>query len=393
MMRQREKILLMPQIFPTPTTAESLAKLRLARSSGMGSITLRKLMQRYETASHVLARWSEFAKPSMVLCTEDAAQRELEKLRAAGGWMVVWGEEGYPAALQELPDAPIVLSGLGDAQFLSARQVAMVGNRAASAAGLAWSKTLASDLAKAGVVVTSGLARGIDSVAHEGALSANGGTVAVVAGGVDHIYPPENANLRQRIIAHGCVVSEQPFGMVPLAQFFPRRNRIIAGLSVGVVVSEASRHSGSLITAECALGYGRDVWAVPGSPSDARAGGPNWLLKNGAHLVESAADILAHLPAKPAPFVPRVQQQKIQPDLFANADEADDVFAGDEGEIDGIEPSLRQKVFGLLGAVSVSFDTLVRMSGVDEAALNGVLIELELDGHASRAADGGWVRG
>lgn len=368
-------------------SAEMLAKIRIARSANVGPVSYRQMMLRHGSAQNAIKHWDEVAKKNQPLCGEDMVRRELDKLFAAGGWMVVWGEEGYPAQLADLPDPPIVLSGLGDKNVLHTRSVAIVGNRNASANGIAWCRTLAEDFAKANVTVVSGLARGIDTAAHEGSLSAGGMTVAVVAGGVDHIYPPENAKLRERIMQHGCVVSEQAFGMVPTASLFPRRNRIIAGLSVGVVVSEATRHSGSLITAECALNYGREVWAVPGSPGDLRSGGPNWLLKNGAALIENAADVLVQMPGKPAPFVKRAVAQ---PSLF-NDDEPDAMDEIVREEEDAVK-SGEQKIFALLGRVAVTFDELVRQSGLNEAETSGVLTELELMGHAVREADGRWRR-
>lgn len=368
-------------------TAEMLAKLRVCRTQGVGPVTFRRAMQRYGSAERAVENWAEIS-PKTQLCDAALVTREVEALQRAGGWMVFHGEADYPSQLGELPDAPIAVSGLGDVKFLHARQVAVVGNRSASATGLAWGKALAAELARAGVVVTSGLARGIDTAAHDGALTEGGATVAVVAGGVDNIYPPENARLRERIIQNGCVVSEQAWGMVPTASLFPRRNRIIAGLSIGVVVSEATRHSGSLITAECALNYGREVWAVPGSPSDPRSGGPNWLLKNGATLIEGAADVLAGLPARPAPFVVRAAQA----DLFSSAAPVRaEIVVEDDASAEPV--GLRQRLFSLLGGVPVSFDELVRQMGVNEADMSGLLIELELDGHAQREADGRWRRG
>jgi DNA processing protein len=370
------------------SSAELLAKLRIIRSAGIGPVTYKKLLQRHGSAERAVAAWPTDGGKSPGLCDAQTVLRELENLQRADGTMLVWGEENYPPQLAELPDAPIVLSVLGDVKFLHARHVAIVGNRNASAAGMAWSKALAQELAHAQVGVVSGLARGIDTAAHEGALSGNGVTIAVVAGGVDHIYPPENAKLREKIIEHGCVVSEQAWGMAPTASLFPRRNRIIAGLSVGVAVSEATRHSGSLITAECALNYGRDVWAVPGSPSDPRSGGPNWLLKNGATLIEGAADILTNLPVRAAPYVASYSKAKIQqPDLFAAEESKLEALP----EIEAAMTDM-QRVFGLLGAVPTTFDELVRQSAVSETALNGLLIELELDGHALREADGRWRR-
>lgn len=371
----------------TPNDAELLAKLRIIRSAGIGPATYKKLLRRHGSAQGAIAEWHAYRGKAPALCDEQTVLREMENLVRAHATLLVWGDENYPPQLAELPDAPIALSVLGDAKTLHGRHVAIVGNRNASAAGMGWSKALAQELARAGVGVASGLARGIDTAAHDGALSANGVTVAVVAGGVDHVYPPENAKLRSAIIEHGCVVSEQAWGMAPTASLFPRRNRIIAGLSVGVAVSEATRHSGSLITAECALNYGREVWAVPGSPTDARSGGPNWLLKNGATLIEGAADILAGLPERAAPYVAAYKKHSAQQGLFEAVESDSAPLPTLEGNLSDV-----QRVFGLLGAVPATFDELVRQSGVNETTLNGLLIEMELDGHAVREADGRWRR-
>lgn len=376
-------------------SAENLAKLQLIRTPGLGAVSVKRLLLRYATAQTALENFAAWGKREMVLATVETIQREIAALQKLHGWLVCFGDENYPAALNDLPDGPVVLSGLGSKEILNHKQVALVGNRAASAAGLSWSRDTAQQLAQAGVVVTSGLARGVDTAVHEGALAGAkedfACTVAVVAGGVDHIYPPENAKLRARIIAQGCVVSEQPLGMQPIANLFPQRNRIIAGLSVGVVVSEATRHSGSLITAEYALNYGREVWAVPGSPTEARSGGPNWLLKNGATLIESAADILAQMPHSAAPYV---QRFRAQPNLFPEerSREADDLLQVEEGAEDTIQPA-RTRLFALLSSTPTTFDVLVRQTGLSEAEANALLIELELEGHASREADGRWRRG
>ncbi|HEX2858880.1 MAG TPA: DNA-processing protein DprA [Alphaproteobacteria bacterium] len=361
-------------------SAERLAVLRIARSGGVGPVTYKKIVSKSGTPLHAVLEWKKFAGEK-ILATEESVLRELETLEKNNGWCVCVGDENYPRAFEHLPDAPVVLCGLGDASWLNTRQVAVVGNRNASAAGLQWTRELASTLVANGLTITSGLARGIDSAAHRGALDAHGGTVAVVAGGVNHIYPPENDKLRAEIIEHGCVVSEQPWGMVPVASFFPRRNRIIAGLSLGLVVSEASRESGSLISAKCALEYGREVWAVPGSPTDPRAGGPNWLLKQGATLIENAADILQTVPRD---FLPPAQNHSRNHSL--------PLFGVDEEEAaaEELAPTPAGGLAGMLGRTGVTVDVLVRQSGKPEAAILGELVELELMGHAVREADGTW---
>lgn len=326
---------------------------------------------------------------------EDELKHELDAIHQAGGCVLVWGEADYPPLLDVLSDPPVVLSVLGDARLLTAQQVGVVGNRNASGGGLQWTRTLATDLARAGVVVTSGLARGIDTAAHEGALAAGGKTIAVVAGGVDHIYPPENKTLRARMLAEGgAIISEQRWGGVPAAGLFPRRNRIIAGLSVGVVVSEATRHSGSLITAEHALNYGREVWAVPGSPADPRASGPNWLLKQGATLVEGAADILASIPSvqkvAKADVLRKLSMETLPLLRETETPEDEEDSPAGEAHAAGLPPALR--VLQLLGKVPLDVDQLVREVAVSEAELLGILTELEMEGSATRAFDGRWLR-
>lgn len=376
-----------------PDTAETLAKLRILRTQGIGPVTYRKLMHRYANAVDTCADWERLRTKTgqhfPPLAAADSVLREMDALHNAGGVLLMQGDAHFPSQLAELPDTPILLSVLGDASTLMKRQVAIVGNRSASANGLTWSKQLASEIVARGVVPTSGLARGIDTAVHEGAIAAGGLTVAVVAGGVDNIYPPENTKLREAILRNGCVVSEQAWGMQPTASLFPRRNRIIAGLSIGVVVSEATRHSGSLITAEFALNYGRDVWAVPGSPSDPRSAGPNWLLKNGATLIENADDVLRDLPQKPAPFVLKARDVA-QKDLFETVRDAARAESEDAATNDATPT---QRVYGLLGSVPAAFDDMVRETGFNEAVLSGLLVELELDGHAIREADGRWRRG
>lgn len=371
--------------------AEGLAILRLARTPGVGMATFRKALARCGSACEIVRQWDTLTQGKRPLATEDSLRREGEQLTRLGGCMLVWGDKDYPDALHPLPDAPLVLSVLGDARLLHGRQVAVVGNRSASAHGMRWTEDLCRTLARE-VTITSGLARGIDTAAHTGAL-ASGTTIAVVAGGVDHIYPPENAALRARIIAAGCVVSEQPLGTAPTAHLFPRRNRIIAGLSVGVLVAEASRHSGSLITAEQALEYGRNVWAVPGTPGDVRSSGPNHLLKQGAQLVEDATDILRDLPHKPAPFVQRaaaVQQDMFAPPALAAGDAAEETPPGGSGTV-------RETVWSLLGRTGVSFEEILRQGTADHAGLDAItlqatLSELELDGLAQRDPLGAWCR-
>lgn len=376
-------------------SAERLAKLRLVRTRGLGPKSVRQLLQRYANPTEILEQAHAWQRPVHSIPSLEDVQAEIKNLASIGGWMVFWDEENYPAQLSPLPDAPLILSGLGHIETLHKRQVGVVGNRAASSAGLEWTRSMAQELAAKSITITSGLARGIDTAAHTGALQAGTElcTVAVIAGGLHSVYPPENAKLRDAIIANGAVISEHPWGMPPTATLFPQRNRIIAGLSIGVVVSEATRHSGSLITAEYALEYGREVFAVPGSPTEARSSGPNWLLKNGATLIEGTADILQNLPQTPAPYIARaVKQAAAQPSLFAS-DATPTKMAEDDTDIDGENTPPRTRLFALLGSTPVPFDSLIRQLHTTEAELSGLLIELELEGHATREADGRWRRG
>ena len=243
-------------------------------------------------------------------CPFGNAETELRQSRAAGAAMLCWGEAGYPARLTEIPDPPPILWLKGDSKLLSKRMIALVGARNASSLGTRMAKRLAADLSEAGFVVVSGLARGVDTAAHFGALES--GTVAVQAGGVDVIYPAENARLGEDIAKSGLRLSEQPMALVPQARHFPPRNRIISGLSEAVVVVEAAAKSGSLITARNALDQGREILAVPGHPFDARASGCNMLIRDGAALVRGLDDILEALaPLAPAPDATREQPHLI----------------------------------------------------------------------------------
>ncbi len=281
-------------------TADELDRLRLARTEGVGPVTFRRLMARFATAAEAiealpgLARSGGRAEAPRVP-GRDEATRELERLARLGGRMLFLGGPGYPPLLALLADAPSAIAVLGDVGCLSARAVALVGARNCSTNGERMAEALSTDLASSGLVVVSGLARGIDAAAHRGAMHV-GRTVACVAGGLDCPYPAEHAALQAEVAAHGAVVAEAALGVAPQNRHFPRRNRIIAGLSLGVVVVEAALRSGTLITARLAQELHREIFAVPGSPLDPRSRGSNDLIRQGAFLTESAADVLANLP-------------------------------------------------------------------------------------------------
>ncbi|MBO1323763.1 DNA-processing protein DprA [Acetobacter sp. TBRC 12305] len=275
------------------------ACLRLARTEQIGPRSWRRLVAQHGSAQAALDALPGLAargRRPVIIPPPDAIAREIEATFKLGGHILTLLDPAYPALLSQVPDAPPVLSVLGDIACLGQPAIALVGARNASAPGLRLAESLAAELAAAGLVVVSGLARGIDSAAHRGALFRQGLTIAAIAGGLDCPYPPENTGLQARIAEQGAVVTEAPLGTTPLGRHFPRRNRLIAGLTLGCVVVEAALHSGTLITARMAADYGREVFAVPGSPLDPRCRGSNDLLRKGAVLTEIAADIVQHLP-------------------------------------------------------------------------------------------------
>jgi len=352
----------------------TLPRLRLARTEGVGPLTFRRLLARHGgDAAAALDALTSLGAGRAGPCTpppEDEVRREMAGLAALGGRFVFLDDPLYPPLLARLPDAPPVLAVLGDAGLLAAPAVALVGARNASAAGRRIAERLAEDLAAKGLTVVSGLARGIDTAAHEGALR-GGGTIAVLPGGVDAPYPPENAALAQRIAARGAVISEAPLGTAPLNRHFPKRNRIVAGLVLGVVVVEAALRSGTLITARLALEAGREVFAVPGSPLDPRCRGANDLLRQGAHLVESAEDVLEHLPETPR-----------EAPLFDPARMAAAASEGPEAPPEGLDPPPEgaAEVLELIGLSPVSVDEVLRRCHLTAPELQAVLTDLELEG-------------
>lgn len=352
---------------------ERIDRLRLIRSENIGPITFRRLMVRYASAAEALEALPALSRrggrrAAVAICPRDRAEAELDAAAALGGRHVIWGDAEYPAPLAQIEDAPPAFTVLGDATHLARRSVAVVGARNASANGKRFARTIARDLGEAGFAVVSGMARGIDGAAHEGALAT--GTVAVLAGGADNIYPPEHASLHAAIREQGAIFAEHPPGTVPQARHFPFRNRIIAGLSLGTVVVEAARRSGSLITARLAGEQGRDVFAVPGSPLDPRCGGTNDLIRQGAVLTESAADVLDSLPGAEAPRAPAPPS--------GEATEFP-VEAGDSA----IELA-RAKVVEALGPAPVPVDEIVRQCHLSPSVVSTVLLELELAGRLER---------
>jgi DNA processing protein len=347
----------------------AVARLRLLRTPGIGPVTWRELVGRFGSAAAAVEALPQLAGRggghAPAVPPAAAIEREVAAVARAGARHLFLGDPDYPPLLAELDSAPPALTVRGRAELLSARCVAMVGARNASAAACRFARALAHDLAAEGATVVSGLARGIDTAAHTGAGSA---TVGVIASGIDIAFPPENAALQARMGEEAVVVAEQPPGTEPLARFFPSRNRIIAGLCAGTVVVEAAPRSGSLITARLAGEAGREVMAVPGHPSDPRAGGCNGLIRDGATLVQSAADILEQV----SPIDARGVRA---PAAGYGAAPADDATDAD-----------RRTLTRLLGPVPVGVDELVRQSGLSPATVQLVLLELELAGRLDRHA-------
>jgi DNA processing protein len=308
------------------------------------------------------------------ICSREDAERELAAAQKIGAAFVALGEPGYPSRLQMIDDAPPLIAVRGHSAALNLPMVAVVGSRNASGAGVKFTQRIARELGQSGFAIVSGLARGIDAAAHRATLES--GTIAVLAGGLDHVYPPEHEDLLEAILDTGAALSEMPFGWEPRARDFPRRNRLISGLSLGVLIVEAAKRSGSLITARFALEQGREVFAVPGSPLDPRAEGTNGLIKQGATPVTEISDIIAVLQ-------PILEGKEIPPrELEARPAEG---VPSEE-----VEPAAdeRARIIGLLGPAPLSIDDLVRLSKSSPAVVRMVLLELEIAGRLERHGGG-----
>lgn len=358
------------------TDTETLSALRLIRTDGVGPITWHRLMRHFQSAAVAIEALPGLAKrggrkKSMAVWPVGEAEKELAAAEAAGARALVWGAAEYPSPLAVIEDAPPVIYARGDVALLSQDTVGMVGARNASANGKRLARKLAGELGKGGLVVASGLARGIDTEAHAGALDT--GTVAVVAGGIDVVYPEENRALTEEIAERGVLITEQPPGLKPQASHFPRRNRLISGLALGVVIVEAAPRSGSLITARMALEQGREVFAVPGSPLDPRARGTNDLIRQGATLTETAED------------VQRVLGQVRTP--LAEPDAPELPFGGGSPSAESSD-STRAEVLAALGPAPVPVDELVRQTGAPAGEVSVILLELELAGKLARHPGG-----
>jgi len=373
---------------------ERFSRLRLLRSRRVGVATWWRLMRDHGDAGAALAALPDVARAAGLdgysPCPAAVIHAELAAGRAAGARLVLHGDADYPPGLALLADAPPALWVKGDPALLHRAAVALVGARNASSLGLRMTRALAADLGRAGLVVVSGLARGIDAAAHEAALAT--GTVAVMAGGIDMIYPREHAGLAARIAAGGVLLSEQPMGLAPQARHFPARNRIISGLARAVVVVEAALRSGSLITARDALDQGREVMAVPGHPLDARAGGCNALLRDGATLVRGATDVLALVAPDGAVAAPGIAARAAP---GAIPQPAGDTGPGPDRQTApdlARTAALHRRILDRLGPVPVPVDDLIRDLGAPARLVSPALAELELDGHIHRTPGGGLAR-
>ncbi len=388
--------------------------LRLIRSENIGPRTFRALVNRYGGAGPALEALPELAKRGgrpITIATRASVEREYEALQRFGAELICLGEDHYPASLRAIESPPPVLIALGDLSVFSRPAVAIVGSRNASAAGLAFAERMAGELAAQDFVIASGWARGIDARAHRATLRS--GTIAVLAGGLDRIYPAEHEGLAREICERGALVSEMPLGWEARGRDFPRRNRIVAGLSLGTLVIEAARRSGSLITARFASDQGREVFAVPGSPLDPRAEGCNDLLRQGATLCTQSSDVVEALApilrnGLPEPGSLFDEARHIEPteplwdelDLFAEP--APTTLAGHEMDEDPAPPLLPQavnvalprreenfattaaRIAALLGPSPVTIDDLARLSDTSVADIRMILLDLELEGRLER---------
>ncbi|TFI57186.1 DNA-protecting protein DprA [Sphingomonas parva] len=356
-----------------PPPEDQVARLRLIRSENIGPVTYFHLLARFGSATAAIEAIPDLAargggRPPR-LASRATAEREIEAVARLGARHLFVGQGAYPSPLAEVESAPPVLTVRGHVSLLDRQLVALVGARNASAAACRFARMLASNLGQEGIVVVSGLARGIDTAAHDGALET--GTIAVIAGGIDVFYPPENQARQEAIAERGLLIAEQPPGTEPRARHFPYRNRIIAGLSQGTVVVEAALRSGSLITARNAADFGREVMAVPGSPLDPRAQGCNQLIRDGATLVQNAEDVL----------------EAINPMQIRPLRQGDSGFSAAAPPADA-DDAARRAIASLLNGTPVHVDELLRQTGLPPTIVQTVLLELELAGRLERHAGG-----
>jgi len=364
-----------PQLPPT-TEEDKILWLRLLRSRRVGPATFHRLLREFGNVAEAFSALPDIAKEAGVEnyapCEAVVAIREMEAARRFGAAPLFHGTPAYPEALYDLSDAPPLLWAFGDTSLLKYPQIALVGARNASSLGTRMARSLAKDLGQQGHVIVSGMARGVDAAAHSASLKT--GTIAVLGGGVDVIYPVENTDLANQIGEKGLILSEQPMGLQPRARHFPLRNRIISGLCKAVVVVEAAAKSGSLITAKNALDQGRDVFAVPGHPIESRASGCNMLIRDGATLIRSGADIIEAI----APIAPKTEQQELCLDGPAP-----------------LQPTklreisvLHRQIIDRIGHAPIAEDSLIRELQTPTEQTASALVDLELAGRILRTSNG-----
>ena len=364
--------------YPSLTKGNTLDVLRLLRTLNVGPITFFNLITRFGTAAEALAALPELSlrggrRNPLTACPREVAMKEMDAAAKFGARFVMYGTPEYPTLLHTLSDPPPIITVLGHPHLWQKQDVvAMVGSRNASASGCQFAGKLARELGENGFSVVSGLARGIDTYAHKGSLTT--GTIGVIAGGIDNIYPPENAPLYNQMRESGAIISEQPFGSIPFSGAFPGRNRIIAGMSLGTVVVEASPRSGSLITARFAMENNREVFAVPGSPLDPRSKGCNQLIRQGANMVENVGDILSG--------IAHLRHQKLEEDISKPYVQNSEEVMVDESEL----AQTRQKIIGKLGITAVSVDELIEQCETTAQVVLTILLELELAGRLKRSS-------
>ncbi|OJV12516.1 MAG: DNA protecting protein DprA [Alphaproteobacteria bacterium 33-17] len=348
--------------------------LRIIRSSNIGSVTFKNLLKMFGSYTEVIKQAPELAKKAgskkpFIIAEESQILEEIENTYKYGAEFITIDNSNYPDLLKQIHDAPPVLIVKGDKSLLKQESLGIVGSRNASLNGIAITKKIAKEVGSKGYVITSGLARGIDSSAHEGSLES--GTIAVIAGGINHIYPPENAKLYEKISQEGLVITEGAFNYSPLARNFPQRNRIISGLSKAILVVEASTKSGSLITATTAIDQGREVMAIPGFPMDPRCQGPNKLIKEGAYLVESIEDLISYLqnlPSKSLILNDNDQKDFLRPTNFSDIDTEE----------------VRSIVLSSLSFTPILLDDIVKQFDIPISLLYLAILELELSGKILR---------
>jgi DNA processing protein len=362
------------------TDRQRLAWLRLIRSDNVGPATFRDLIKHFGSAETALEALPELSRRGgstrpVRVAGRDEALAELEFAQRFGARFIGIGEPDYPSALRQVEGAPPIIAIKGDASALRQPAIGIVGARNCSVSGAKFAAMLARDIGRAGYAIVSGFARGIDTAAHRASLTT--GTVAVLAGGLDKPYPPENEPLLAELdSANGVILSEMPFGWEPRAKDFPRRNRLIAGIGLGLVVIEAAARSGSLITARYAGNFGRLVFAVPGSPLDPRSEGANGLIKDGASLVTNAQDIIEAM----AP-VSRI-------DIFSPHEVSEPIYEDDKPM--ALPPSERERdlIVNALGQTPAEIDDIIRHTGLPAQSVYLVLLELDLAGRLHRHAGG-----